>query len=119
MKLAQQWQTLVVPKMDNILKIYVKDLIVEPAPDYSSEGPAYLQLVFDEDDIEGQRYLYFSDPEKKEYFEEKVSDIIKKRVKFTIVIRKLKKGEVDKTSLAINKINFNVKVVESEDDRNG
>ena len=120
-KLADEWDTLILPKLNGLQKSYASDVGIEPSPDYKADGPARLRIVFDENEIDNNpRYGYFTDEKRKESFEDTLSEIIGKKVEIDVILRKGVKGVLDKESRALNKINFDdIKIKESEEDYNG
>ena len=115
-QMANQWRKKIIPQLDGLFKIYADQIDVEPAPEYSGEDAARLRIVFDSNDTEDVRYIFFNKEENRYKLADKLSEIIGKRVEIDISVRKGTKGVLDRESKALNKINFdNIEIKESED----
>jgi hypothetical protein len=78
-----------------------------------------INLVFDKRDEKDQRYNYYDNPKNREVLAEMISKIIQKKVTVGIVYKTINKGMIDNQSLAINKVNFDVEIIEREDEKDG
>ena len=100
-------------------KKYAPDLFVEPALSYRADGVASLNLVFDDNDLEDMRYLYYEEPKNRQSLEDALSNILKKKVEISIIHKPGIRGVLNRDSLAINKVNFDVKIREREEEEDG
>lgn len=119
LRLSREWNTRIVPQLDNPHKKYAPDLFVEPALSYRADGVASLNLVFDDNDLEDMRYLYYEEPKNRQSLEDALSNILKKKVEISIIHKPGIRGVLNRDSLAINKVNFDVKIREREEEEDG
>jgi DNA polymerase-3 subunit gamma/tau len=116
MDLARKWYRDIVPKLSGLKKEYANQISVEPSPEYQLEGPARLRIIFDENDKENNRYIYFTIDKNRSEFADELSQIIGKNVELEVVTRKGVKDTLDKDSFAFDKIDFdNIKFIDSEE----
>ena len=118
-RISKGWNTEVIPKLEGLQKQYTNDLIIEPSKDYSSDGAGRLVIVFDEKDDTNQRYLYYKDDKHRSDLADELSRIFKKHIELDIVMRRGVKGVLDRESTALNKIQYDVRQVEREEEING
>ena len=119
LRLSKRWNAEIVPKLQNPHKQYADQFIVEPSVGYKADSVASLNLVFDSRDEGKQIFLYYENPKNREELASQISDIIKKKVEVGFVKKSMNKGMLDRESLAINKVNFDVQVLEREEERDG
>ncbi len=113
--LASKWNTEVVAKLEHPFNAYTEYFNVEPSPEYSDDGIARLRLVFDEKDKESVAYGFLSKEQYKSKLADRLSEIIEKKVEIDIVTKKITKGIPDRTTQALNKINFkDIMIVDEE-----
>ncbi|MBR6402679.1 MAG: DNA polymerase III subunit gamma/tau [Eubacterium sp.] len=118
-RISKGWNTEVISKLEGLQKQYANDLIIEPAKDYTSDGAGRLVIVFDEKDDMNQRYLYYKDDKHRSDLADELSKIFKKHIELDIVMRRGVKGVLDRESTALNKIQYDVRQVEREEEING
>ena len=119
LRLSKRWNAEIVPKLQNPHKQYADQFIVEPSVGYKADSVASLNLVFDSRDEGKQIFLYYENPKNRDELASQISDIIKKKVEVGFVKKSMNKGMLDRESLAINKVNFDVQVLEREEERDG
>ncbi len=119
LRLSKRWNAEIVPKLQNPHKQYADQFIVEPSVGYKADSVASLNLVFDSRDEGKQIFLYYENPKNRDELASQISDIIKKKVEVGFVKKNMNKGMLDRESLAINKVNFDVQVLEREEERDG
>ena len=119
LRLSKRWNAEIVPKLQNPHKQYADQFIVEPSVGYKADSVASLNLVFDSRDEGKQIFLYYENPKNREELASQISEIIKKKVEVGFVKKSMNKGMLDRESLAINKVNFDVQVLEREEERDG
>ena len=119
LSLAKRWNTEIVPRLPGPHKGFLQDILVEPALSYKSDGPAYLNLVLDTRDPNNPRFTFYEEAKNRENLGEMISNIIKKKVEIGISRKNINKGMIDSESLALNKVNFDVEILEREDSKNG
>ena len=119
LRLSKQWNTEIVPKLHNPHKQYADGILVEPSLSYKADAAASLNLVFDARDEGKQIFTYYENPSNREELASQISAIIKKKVEIGFVKKNMNKGTLDRESLAINKVNFDVKILEREEDKDG
>ena len=113
-ELSKRLRTDIPGKLEQPGSIYIRQVDIEPSPDYGDGGEARLRIVFDARDTDNPRYIYFSREEHRTSLAEQLSDIIKKKVNIDIVTRKGASGRHDKNSQNLNKINFEIDYKEEE-----
>ena len=118
MRLADNWKN-IRKQLNPLHQRYTKKLDVEPAQDYEAGEEAHLVAVLYEEEEGSLTNNYINNPKTRDFLADELSEIIKKRV--TIDVRKVKgrRGALDRTSHAINRINYDVTILESEEERNG
>ena len=119
LRLSKRWNAEIVPKLQNPHKQYADQFIVEPSVGYKADSVASLNLVFDSRDEGKQIFLYYENPKNRDELASQISDIIKKKVEVGYDKKSMNKGMLDRESLAINKVNFDVQVLEREEERDG
>ena len=118
MQLAKDWKD-IVAKLNPIHRRYARAVDVEPSNDYEANGPARLNVILYDANNGKITNTFFENEKNREFLAEAISEIIKKKVELGIIVRKGVRTDLDKTSRAINRIKFNVTVMESEEERNG
>ena len=118
MQLAKDWKD-IVAKLNPIHRRYARAVDVEPSNDYEANGPARLNVILYDANNGKITNTFFENEKNREFLAEAISEIIKKKVELGIIVRKGVRTDLDKTSRAINRIKFNVTVIESEEERNG
>ncbi len=118
MQLAKDWKD-IVAKLNPIHRRYARAVDVEPSNDYEVNGPARLNVILYDANNGKITNTFFENEKNREFLAEAISEIIKKKVELGIIVRKGVRTDLDKTSRAINRIKFNVTVIESEEERNG
>ena len=120
LSISKHWHDDIAPRLSAVHKIYANDLFIEPAKDYSTEGNAKLVMVFDEHDVNNQRYLYYKEEKNLSNLADELSQIFEKHIEIEIVMRRGVRNVLDRESTALNKIQYdNIRQVEREEDING
>ena len=120
LSISKHWHDDIAPRLSAVHKIYANDLFIEPAKNYSTEGNAKLVMVFDEHDVNNQRYLYYKEEKNLSNLADELSQIFKKHIELEIVMRRGVRNVLDRESTALNKIQYdNIRQVEREEDING
>lgn len=120
LSISKHWHDDIAPRLSAVHKIYANDLFIEPAKNYSTEGNAKLVMVFDEHDVNNQRYLYYKEEKNLSNLADELSQIFEKHIEIEIVMRRGVRNVLDRESTALNKIQYdNIRQVEREEDING
>ena len=118
MNLANNWNK-IIRQLNPLHFGYVNGTDVEPAKDYSPEGPAKLVIVLYTEEEDSLKNIYLSKPRNREILAEKLSEKLEKTVELDVRYINGRGGKMDKSSFALNRIKYDVKIVESEEERHG
>ncbi len=118
MNLANNWNK-IIRQLNPLHFGYVNGTDVEPAKDYSPEGPAKLVIVLYTEEEDSLKNIYLSKPRNREILAEKLSEKLEKTVELDVRYINGRGGKMDKSSFALNRIKYDVKIMESEEERHG
>ena len=116
--LANNWNK-IIRQLNPLHFGYVYGLDVEPAKDYTPEGPAKLVIVLYNEEEDSLKNRYLSKPKNREILAEKLSEKLEKTVELDVRYINGRGGRMDTTSFALNRIKYDVKIMESEEERHG
>ena len=121
-KIGENWRD-TYKKMSPLHQRYLKGVEIIVPKDYAQNDDPYLIFSFSNQRTGETQRDYLMKPRTKEFIEESLADMYKKKIKIQIDFRDGESSGIDNDSVAISrlvkKMNGLVNIVESEDDYNG